>query len=90
MSVIVNLAPDTERRLREKAAQKGQTIEQYLGQLAEESAASPAVGQEPSPARSDKTPEEWVAEWLAWVASHRPGPVIADDSRESIYEGRGE
>ncbi len=26
----------------------------------------------------------------AWVNSHAPSPIIADDSRESIYAGRGE
>jgi hypothetical protein len=90
MRVTIHLEPDTDRRLREKATQRGQTVEDYLRQLAEEAADSPAVAQEPPPAPPDRTPEEWVAAWRAWVASHRPGAVIADDSRESIYEGRGE
>lgn len=36
------------------------------------------------------TPEEWVKAFREWAASHPALPVIADDSRESIYEGRGE
>lgn len=32
----------------------------------------------------------WLARWDEWVASHPPSEVVADDSRESIYEGRGE
>ena len=36
------------------------------------------------------TPEQRAAAWRQWVASHKPLPIIADDSRESIYEGRGE
>jgi hypothetical protein len=42
-----------------------------------------------TPPRAE-TPEEWVARFRAWVASHAKSDVIADDSRESIYEGRGE
>lgn len=38
----------------------------------------------------NETPEEWVARFRAWAASHPPVVGIADDSRESIYEGRGE
>jgi hypothetical protein len=90
MSVIVNLAPDTERKLREVAAHRGLTIEEYLGQLAAESAASTPAAPKPSPTPSEQTPEQRVAAWRAWVASHRNQTRVADDSRESIYEGRGE
>jgi hypothetical protein len=41
------------------------------------------------PARKE-TVEEWIARFQAWVESHPKSDVIADDSRESIYEGRGE
>ena len=34
--------------------------------------------------------EQWIADWRAWIASHPDVPALADDSRESIYEGRGE
>ena len=34
--------------------------------------------------------EQWVAAWRAWAEGHPPCPVLANDSRESIYEGRGE
>lgn len=33
---------------------------------------------------------ERSAAWRAWAASHRPLSQPVDDSRESIYEGRGE
>jgi hypothetical protein len=35
-------------------------------------------------------PEEWVADFRAWAAGHRHLPQEADDSRESIFAGRGE
>lgn len=36
------------------------------------------------------TAEQWVADFERWAESHRHLPHEADDSRESIYEGRGE
>jgi hypothetical protein len=35
-------------------------------------------------------PEEWVKHLQAWVDSHPVEPTTMDDSRESIYAGRGE
>jgi hypothetical protein len=37
-----------------------------------------------------ETPEEWVRRFTAWVDSHPKRPIEFDDSRESIYGGRGE
>jgi hypothetical protein len=34
------------------------------------------------------TPEQRVAAWKEWIADHRDIRAIADDSRDSIYEGR--
>lgn len=36
------------------------------------------------------TPVEKLALFEQWLAGHAPSPVVADDSRESIYAGRGE
>jgi len=33
---------------------------------------------------------EWCERFQAWAAGHRALPREADDSRESIYAGRGE
>lgn len=43
-----------------------------------------------NPPKEEKTPEQKVAEFLAWANSHSHITAIADDSRESIYEGCGE
>jgi hypothetical protein len=83
VSITIWLPPDLEERLRERAAQIGQTVETYLQSLAEQ-----GLNAEPSSARLH--PDQWVAAWRAWVASHPWRPYIADDSRESIYAGRGE
>jgi hypothetical protein len=87
-SITLQLPPDTERRLREKADRSGQSLESYLLRLAEQAAAAESGAAKPSPA--ELTPEQWSAEWRAWAASHRALPGEVDDSRESIYEGRGE
>jgi hypothetical protein len=36
------------------------------------------------------SPEEWVHSLEEWAASHPRLDRLADDSRESIYQGRGE
>ena len=36
------------------------------------------------------TADEWSRTLRAWAAGHQVRAVIADDSREGIYEGRGE
>lgn len=88
MSVTIDLPPDTEAKLREQAARRGTSLEDYLRQLAlrwaftaEDAAMAPAEA---------RTPEQRVADWLAFVNSHQDITAVADDSRESIYEGCGE
>ena len=84
MSITINLSADTEQRLREAAARRGDTLEAYLEWLAGQSAGN---GARPA---AERTPEEKVAAWREWVASHAANPHVADDSRESIYGDRGE
>ncbi len=36
------------------------------------------------------TAENWCAQFEAWAMSHRPSAEEADDSRKSIYQGRGD
>lgn len=84
MSLIVEIPPDTEQRLRDKAATQGVSLNEYVTNLITRD-----TQVEVQPALL-KTAEERAAAWLAWAKSHQPLPVIADDSRESIYAGRGE
>jgi hypothetical protein len=37
-----------------------------------------------------ETPEEWAKRLTDWVQSHTKRAIEFDDSRESIYSGRGE
>ena len=84
MTVTIHLPSETEHQLRAAAARRGFTLEDFLTQLVVSSAAG-----EVAPT-SDKSAEDWVAEFRAWAASHTPVRHFVDDSRESIYEGRGE
>jgi len=89
MTVTLDLSPDTERHLRTIAKQRGQSLEEYLRELADNAARNGNGSGVIDPERGQSTPERERA-WLAWVASHPKLPYIADVSRESIYEGQGE
>jgi hypothetical protein len=88
MPVTLSLPPDTEQLLREKAALCGQTLEAYLQELAEREA-HPTNASLPT-APSELPPEEWVTRWYAWATKQPIRDTVLDDSRESIYAGRGE
>lgn len=84
-NITLQLQPQTEKKLRERAGHFGQSLEDYLQCLAEreaELASRTEAAQMPF--------EEWSKLWHEWCSSHPELPGTADDSRESIYEGRGE
>ena len=84
MTIILNLSPETEARLLQQAASTGKRPDELaLHVLEEKLATDPAVPQV-------QTPQQWVADFRRWAESHRRLPIEADDSRESIYAGRGE
>jgi hypothetical protein len=37
-------------------------------------------------------PDQWSAKWRAWADAdrHLPPGIVIDDSRDTIYAGRGE
>lgn len=76
-------------RLAEHARRAGKTINDLLNDMLDERECM-------TPQKVDRTksvaatPDEWIRALRAWAASHPIGAVLADDSRESIYEGRGE
>lgn len=42
------------------------------------------------PSKPKQSAEDWGQEFREWAASHPRATHFVDDSRESIYEGRGE
>jgi plasmid stability protein len=88
MTVSLNLPPQTESELRRRAAQEGKDVESFIREAVEARLAGSAI-----PAPRDPrplTPAEWIRELREWAASHPTTTHFVDDSRESIYEGRGE
>jgi hypothetical protein len=91
-TVTIQLPRETEERLREKASLSGKSIETFVQELAERAARETTMnGTVSTPATSPElSTDEWITAWRAFVDTRPSRPVIADDSRESIYEGRGE
>ena len=84
MTLTLSFPPEVEARLRERAASAGKDVESIVREAVEEKlAATPTQPQR-------RTHEQWIAELRAWAASHKPVNHFVDDSRESIYAGRGE
>ena len=84
MNLVLHLPPETEERLRQSAAETGKTPEALaLEALDEKLACEEGVHETPSPG-------EWLRQFDAWVGELKSRNPNVDDSRDSIYEGRGE
>jgi len=85
MTLVLDLSPEQEAALREKAAQEGRAEQEYALSLL-----GSALGVAPAKTRpfyKTATPEEWVKALQEWTHSHDPnGAVLLDDNREVIYE----
>jgi hypothetical protein len=86
MTVTISFRPDTEAKLREQAVATGKDVPTLVVEAVEEKFAG-GNGIKPP---AEVPYEQWVVEFDAWVASHKPVGHFVDDSRESIYAGRGE
>ena len=90
-TVTAQVTPETEEQLRLLAAQSGQTVETFLGSLAETAVRQARdSGSEMAVPVQKRSPEERVAALQEWVNSHGHITETADDNRDSIYAGRGE
>ena len=95
MTVTIELKPEIEKRLAEKAKQNGLKIETYLEVFIEENLDDEAelpMEEKEKPFHETATKEEWLAEFRKWIDSHKDKdyPVLPDEAynRESIYEDR--
>ena len=84
MNLVLHLSPETEAKLLQQAVLVGKPPEEVAMKALEEQLATENPVMEPQTAR------QWVADFHRWAESHRRLPHEADDSRESIYAGRGE
>ena len=82
MNLTLHLPPETESRLLEWATLSGKKPETVVLEAIEERLSGQG---EPLPQASSLT------EFQAWLGAHPASDVsVLDDSRESVYEGRGE
>ena len=83
--ILEQIKPETARLLEAQAQALGLSVDDYLRMLL------PANDHgDEEPLYQNATPEAWTRAFRQWAASHRVLSIIADDSRESIYEGRGQ
>jgi hypothetical protein len=86
MTVTLELKPEVEERIKQKAAEKGLTVEAFIKTVID---ADVGVQTEKSFAET-ATPEEWKKALRDWIENFPPHPVLSDEaiSRESIYSER--
>jgi plasmid stability protein len=83
MMLKLNLPPEKEARIRAVAAAEGKDVETFVTEIVDERLADEQVVEASETISFD--------EWLnGWIALHPQVTHFVDDSRESIYEGRGE
>ncbi len=87
MTLEIKLKPQTEARLRQQATKAGKAPAAYAEQVIEENL---AVSSDASGPDASLPTLERVKAFMDWVARHRPVDHTVDDSRETIYGGRGE
>ncbi len=87
MTLQISLRPEIAAKLQEQAAAAGQDLQQFAVQTLEERAGG-ANGL--SPAEQLRRFNEWAEHMQQLVAKNVPAGHFVDDSRESIYAGRGE
>ena len=80
MELHIPLPPETEARLRQRAAAAGKDPASFVLEVVEEELAAEELS--PNSQR--------ITELREWAAGHASLPFEAEDGRESIYQGRGE
>ncbi len=91
MTLTLELPTDTEKLLQAKAGAKGLTIKSYLAELVRSDLEIPETnGVHQKNEAVSTTADQWIAEHRALAKSHEHVTHFVDDSRESIYAGRGE
>ena len=86
MSTQLEINPETAEMLAAQAKELGMSSDEYLRSLLGRTNRHPKE----RPLYETATPGELAEAFREWAASHAVLAVTADDSRESIYEGRGE
>ncbi|HEY3788229.1 MAG TPA: hypothetical protein VGL71_05200 [Urbifossiella sp.] len=86
-AITLQLKPETERKLRDRAEQSGLTVEALLEEIAKETseAPPPTIGK-PRFISEPKLTDTQFAQWLEDIAAGTPAsPLPPDFSRADIY-----
>lgn len=87
MAVTLELKPEIEERVKQKAAEKGLTVEAFL-----ETVIDADVNQQQGERsfQETATAEEWEKALKNWISNFPEHPILSDEaiSREGIYRER--
>ena len=83
MTLTIEFPAEIEATLRQRATVAGEDMAQLIQRMV----AHQLAAESPAPRRA---PGEFAAKMLAWSRLHPVRDRVVDDSRESIYEDRGE
>ena len=84
MTLNISLSPESEARLRKRAAAAGKDVTVFARETIEEK----LFDGDDKPSASGpprQGSDEWFAKFNEWVASHPRRQFLADDSRDAIY-----
>lgn len=86
MTVTLELKPEIEERIKQKAAEKGLTVEAFLETVID----ADVNHQSDKSFQETATAEEWEKALKNWISNFPEHPVLSDEaiSRESIYRER--
>lgn len=90
MQLNVSLPAEIETALRRRAAAAGLDLETFVTNVVTEEVTE-EVAEEPTPKpRAARSSAKYAERLKAWIDLHPVLDHVIDDSRESIYAGRGE
>jgi len=84
MTLNISLSPESEAKLRERAAAAGKDVTAFVRETIEEKLACERDNGWASGSLRQGT-AEWFEKFNEWVATHPPRQFLADDSRDAIY-----
>lgn len=84
MNLTLHLSSELAAKVREQAEALGKAPEEVVLQALAEQLETQTLS------TAGLSAEQWIADIRGWATSHRSLSREADDSRESIYAGRGE
>ena len=91
MTLTLEFPIDTEKRLQAKAGARGLTVKSYLEELVRSDLEIPDTnGTHQTTHLEAVAADQWIAEHRALAKRHDHVTHFVDDSRDSIYAGRGE